>query len=97
MPDDPYLWLEDIAGEEALDEALRSGVASDEQVAAFWKRYGVDASATGVRDPYNAADAIFAAARYLQAAGAAQNLPLAIYAYNHSWSYVNSVLLRAEQ
>jgi hypothetical protein len=25
----------------ALDEALRSGVASDEEVAAFWKRHGV--------------------------------------------------------
>src|ERR1019366_7968320 len=35
------------------------------------KRYGVDASASGARDPYNAADAIFAAARYLAAAGAA--------------------------
>jgi hypothetical protein len=26
----------------ALDEALQSGVASDEQVAAFWKRYGFE-------------------------------------------------------
>jgi hypothetical protein len=25
----------------ALDEARRSGVASDEDVAAFWKRYGI--------------------------------------------------------
>ncbi len=25
----------------ALDEALKSGVASDEEVAAFWKRHGV--------------------------------------------------------
>ena len=25
----------------ALDEALRSGVASDEEVAAFWKRHGI--------------------------------------------------------
>ncbi len=61
-----------------------------------WKRYGVDASASGERDPYNAADAIFAAARYLAAAGGAHNLPAAIYAYNHSRSYVQSVLLRAE-
>jgi hypothetical protein len=25
----------------ALEEALRSGVASDEEVAAFWKRHGI--------------------------------------------------------
>jgi hypothetical protein len=61
-----------------------------------WKRFGVDASASGVRDPYNAADAIFAAARYLAAAGGTHNLPTAIFAYNHSHAYVKSVLLRAE-
>ena len=60
-----------------------------------WRRYGVDASGTGVRDPYNAADAVFSAARYLAAAGAARNLPAAIFAYNHSWAYVKSVLVRA--
>jgi hypothetical protein len=27
--------------ERAIDEALRSGVASDEEVAAFWKRHGI--------------------------------------------------------
>ena len=60
-----------------------------------WSAYGVDANGAGVRDPYNPADAVFAAARYLQAAGAAHNLPGAIYAYNHSSGYVESVLLRA--
>jgi hypothetical protein len=60
-----------------------------------WSIYGVDASGAGVRDPYNPADAIFAAARYLQAAGAAHDLRGAIYAYNHSSGYVESVLLRA--
>ncbi len=39
-----------------------------------WAEYGVDATGAGVRDPYNPADAIFAAARYLRAAGAAQSL-----------------------
>ncbi len=34
-----------------------------------WARYGVDANGDGYEDPYNPADAIFAAARYLQAAG----------------------------
>ncbi len=60
-----------------------------------WSAFGVDANGAGVRDPYNPADAIFAAARYLQAAGAAHDLPGAIYAYNHSSGYVESVLLRA--
>jgi murein DD-endopeptidase MepM/ murein hydrolase activator NlpD len=61
-----------------------------------WRRYGVDASAAGFQDPYNAADAIFAAARYLAAAGGTHNLPGAIFAYNHSHAYVESVLLRAQ-
>jgi hypothetical protein len=61
-----------------------------------WQRYGTDATGSGVADPYNAADAIFSAARYLDAAGASSNLPAAIFAYNHSTSYVESVLLRAE-
>ena len=61
-----------------------------------WRRYGVDASASGVEDPYNAADAIFGAARYLAAAGGTHNLPGAIFAYNHSHAYVQSVLLRAQ-
>ncbi len=59
-----------------------------------WLAYGVDANGTGLRDPYNPADAIFAAARYLAAAGAKHDLRGAIYAYNHSSSYVESVILR---
>ena len=34
-----------------------------------WRRWGVDASGDGVADPMNPADAIYSAARYLQAAG----------------------------
>ena len=37
---------------------------------ATWKAYGVDANGDGRKDPYNPVDAIFAAARYLRAAGA---------------------------
>jgi photosystem II stability/assembly factor-like uncharacterized protein len=61
-----------------------------------WLTYGVDANGWGVRDPYNPADAIFATARYLAAAGSATNLRGAIYAYNHSSSYVESVILRSQ-
>jgi hypothetical protein len=61
-----------------------------------WAIYGVDANGDGYKDPYNPTDAIFAAARYLRAAGAATNLRGAIYAYNHSQAYVESVMLRAK-
>jgi hypothetical protein len=61
-----------------------------------WLQYGVDALDAGYADPYNPVDAVFAAARYLRAAGAATNLKAAILAYNHSEEYVSSVLLRAK-
>jgi hypothetical protein len=61
-----------------------------------WKTYGVDATGSGVADPFNPVDAIFAAARYLHAAGASKNLGQAIFAYNHASWYVQSVLLRAK-
>ena len=61
-----------------------------------WKRWGVDANGDGIADPYNPADAIFTAARYLQAAGASKNISQAIFAYNHAGWYVQSVLLRAQ-
>jgi soluble lytic murein transglycosylase-like protein len=61
-----------------------------------WLQYGVDALNAGYADPYSPVDAIFAAARYLRAAGAATNLRAAILAYNHSEEYADSVLLRAK-
>jgi hypothetical protein len=61
-----------------------------------WLQYGVDALNAGYADPYSPVDAIFAAARYLRAAGAATDLHGAILAYNHSEEYVSSVLLRAK-
>jgi hypothetical protein len=62
---------------------------------ATWKRYGVDANDDGRKDPYNPVDAIFASARYLKAADAAQDIKKAVFAYNHADWYVDSVLLRA--
>jgi murein DD-endopeptidase MepM/ murein hydrolase activator NlpD len=62
---------------------------------ATWKMYGVDANKDGKRDPYNPVDAIFAAARYLKAAGAQTNIRKAVFAYNHAGWYVDSVMLRA--
>jgi cell wall-associated NlpC family hydrolase len=48
--------------------------------------------------PYDPTDAVFAAARFLCANGAAggANVPAAIYAYNHSAAYVSEVLTLAE-
>ena len=62
---------------------------------ATWKAYGTDANRDGRKDPFNPVDAIFAAARYLRAAGADQDLRRAIFAYNHADWYVESVLMRA--
>jgi murein DD-endopeptidase MepM/ murein hydrolase activator NlpD len=62
---------------------------------ATWKTWGVDANRDNKRDPYNPVDAIFAAARYLRAAGAQTNLRRAVFAYNHAGWYVDSVMLRA--
>jgi hypothetical protein len=60
-----------------------------------WKTYGVDANKDGRRDPYNPVDAIFAAARYLKAAGYEKDVRRSILAYNHANWYVDSVMLRA--
>jgi murein DD-endopeptidase MepM/ murein hydrolase activator NlpD len=62
---------------------------------ATWKAYGVDANRDRLKDPYNPVDAIFAAARYLRAAGAETDIRKAIFAYNHADWYVDSVLMRA--
>jgi len=61
-----------------------------------WAQYGVDANGDGFKDPYNPADAIFAAARYLRAAGGDTNIKAAVFSYNHSAAYMESVMLRAQ-
>jgi transglycosylase-like protein with SLT domain/peptidase M23-like protein len=60
-----------------------------------WKLYGVDANKDGRKDPFNPVDAIFAAARYLRAAGGDKDIQKAVFAYNHAGWYVDSVMLRA--
>jgi hypothetical protein len=60
-----------------------------------WSQYGVDVNNSGYEDPYNPADAIFAAARYLKQAGGDTDIRTAVLAYNHSHAYVESVMLRA--
>ena len=57
-----------------------------------WSAYAVDGNDDGRADRWNAADAIFTAARYLKANGAPAELERAIFAYNHSSAYVQEVL-----
>ncbi|GLX06793.1 lytic transglycosylase domain-containing protein [Microbispora sp. NBRC 16548] len=58
--------------------------------------YATDGDGDGWGDVYNPADAIFAAAKYLCAAGV-DDIRRAVYAYNHSWAYVDNVLSAAAQ
>jgi murein DD-endopeptidase MepM/ murein hydrolase activator NlpD len=62
---------------------------------ATWQEWGVDADHDRFANPYSPQDAIFAAARYLQASGAEYDLARAIFAYNNADWYVAEVLLRA--
>jgi membrane-bound lytic murein transglycosylase B len=56
-----------------------------------WARYGHDFDHDGRRSVYDPGDAIPAAADYLCEAGAPRRLDRALYAYNHSRSYVAKV------
>ena len=57
-----------------------------------WERWGLDANGDGVADPWNPDDAVFAAARYLAAAGGREDIGRAVFAYNHAQWYVDEVL-----
>ncbi|PZA21933.1 hypothetical protein DMO24_07695, partial [Modestobacter versicolor] len=61
-----------------------------------WAIYGADGNGDGVDDPFNIFDAAAAAADYLCASGGDLTTPAgqarAVFAYNHSDEYVDSVL-----
>ncbi len=61
-----------------------------------WMRWGMDADGDGLANPWDPEDAVFAAARYLAAAGAHDDIERAIFAYNHAQWYVDDVLALAE-
>jgi hypothetical protein len=61
-----------------------------------WDSYGVDGNHDGRKSPYDPADAIPAAARYLRASGAPGDYRRAIFAYNHADWYVADVLAQAD-
>jgi hypothetical protein len=66
---------------------------------ATWAEYGVDGDGDGVANILDQADAIYSAAHYLCANGGGNSATLyqAIFAYNHSDYYVNTVLSVAAQ
>jgi murein DD-endopeptidase MepM/ murein hydrolase activator NlpD len=57
-----------------------------------WLRWGLDADGDGIADPWNPSDAIYAAARYLAAAGGQSDISRGVFAYNHADWYVKEVL-----
>ncbi len=63
-----------------------------------WARYGLDGDGDGIADLHNIVDAAHSAAAYLCANGAndPQRVREALYAYNHSWDYVERVLAQAD-
>jgi murein DD-endopeptidase MepM/ murein hydrolase activator NlpD len=62
-----------------------------------WARWGTDGDGDGTADPWDPEDAVYAAARYLAAAGAHEDISRAIFAYNHAQWYVDEVLSLASQ
>jgi murein DD-endopeptidase MepM/ murein hydrolase activator NlpD len=61
-----------------------------------WLRWGLDANGDRLADPWTAEDAVFAAARYLAAAGGRTDVSRAIFAYNHAQWYVDDVMQLAK-
>jgi hypothetical protein len=62
-----------------------------------WDSFGVDGDHDGRKSPYDPADAIPAAARYLAASGAPTDYHSALLAYNHAEWYVAEVLAKAAE
>jgi membrane-bound lytic murein transglycosylase B len=62
---------------------------------AAWRGYGLSVDGNAPMNVYDPADAINAAASFLKANGAPVNWTEALYAYNHSWRYVQHVLALA--
>jgi hypothetical protein len=59
--------------------------------------WGVDGDGDGVKDIFDAADAIFSAANYLHDSGAPAKWQKAVFAYNHADWYVEKVLKDASK
>jgi len=91
----PWVYLASIHLVETRMGRIRGDSSAGAQgpmqfIPSTWARYGQG----DINDPR---DSIFAAARYLKAAGAPGNMPKALYAYNHSDRYVRGITLYAEE
>ena len=62
-----------------------------------WQSFGVDGNRDGRHSPYDPADAIPAAPRYLRASGAPDDLRAALFANNHADWDVAQVLAKAAE
>lgn len=56
-----------------------------------WRAYGQDGDGDGQANAYDAHDALYGAANYLAASGAASNVDQALLSYNHAGWYVTKV------
>ena len=88
-------WIETDFGRN-LNTSSAGAVGWMQFMPGTWQEYGVAADGNGQPNPYNPQDSIFSAAHYLAANGAEQNLPKAIFAYNHAAWYVAEVIWRAQ-
>lgn len=88
-------WIETDFGRN-LNTSSAGAVGWMQFMPGTWQEYGVAANGNGQPNPYSPQDSIFSAAHYLAANGAAQNLPKAIFAYNHAAWYVAEVIWRAQ-
>jgi hypothetical protein len=75
----------------ALDVSGPATVAGQES-----QGYATDGDGDGLADPWSAADAIHAAARYLSRSGAPADYNAAVWAYNHSDAYRAEVMRWAD-
>ncbi|MFI0354223.1 NlpC/P60 family protein [Actinomadura sp. 9N407] len=60
-----------------------------------WAAFGVDGDSDGDKDIYDPVDAVPGAARYLKHEGAPEKIRTALFHYNHSNTYVETVLRAA--
>jgi cell wall-associated NlpC family hydrolase len=86
---DPACW------QEGAENAAGAG-GPMQFLAATWQEYGIAASGSGAPDRWNPADAIVSAANFLKANDAPDDIEQAVFAYNHSDSYVQQVLAWAD-
>lgn len=74
------------------DADIPDSVLTDPAMIKRYGGYGVDANRDGRADPYDIEDAVFAAANYLSASGAPDNVEKAVFAYNRADWYVDKVM-----